>query len=344
MFLLFYLILKKELKKLKFKRVILPGLDLKLLRPVSGVLLPLNFFVTSFALLLIAQLVYSLKGILSHSEMNKLPSVQFYSKFFISNYYVNSLLVFYSIAETVGFDLELLITLSSKERINFVSELQNRILSYSGSVKIVTDSNFLLDPFILLKHRKALSLKLRSFMLLTCIFSPSSLVINYFLSDVGLFFILDSNRLFWSYIGLDLEDFNFLFFKFVFSNFSYLSSCFAYSVFFLSEIIKNEFKKFSFFNSSLVFSEDNIVLKSENNLTNLEREVKFVVRPFPFLSSDVFLSSCVSEDLILRAAYEQRVKQRKKVISVFNRIGKFYNGGKVVSSGKFKNFEKGAVY
>lgn len=338
--------LKKNLVSIKFKRILFPGVDLKVLKPISGVVVPLDLFVSGFGLLVIAQLVYSLKGLLSLSEINKLPSLQFYSKFFSSNFYVNRLVVLYSISQTIGFDLEVLMTLNVSERIFFISELKKRVLVYSGPVKLFSNWNFLLDPLSLLKHRKALSLKLRSFMLLSCFFSPSSLVVNTLLSDVNLSFLMESCKLIWLYIGLDLEDFNFLLLKssFLISKSTYFEITLNNSLLLL-EIIKCEVKKFYNFDSYLVFSDDFVVLKSENNLTGLETELSFIIRPFPFLSGDKsFIPMLMSKDFILQAAYEQRLKQKKKILSVFSRLGKYHKKNSISSSDKILSFEKGASY
>lgn len=338
--------LKKQLVNIKIKRIIFPGVNLKILKPVSGSLVPLDLFVSGFGLLVIAQLVYYLKGLLSLTEVNKLPSLQFYSKFFSSNFHVNRLVVIYAISQTIGFDLEILITLNVSERLSFISELQKRILVYSGTVKLFSNWNFLLDPLSLLKHRKALSLKLRSFMLLSCFFSPSSLVVNTLLSDVNLSFLLESCKMVWLHIGLDLEDFNFVLLKsfFLVSDFNHFEISFNNNLV-LAKIIKFQFEKFSSFDSYLVFSDDFIVLKSENNLTALETELSFIFRPFPFLlGEESFIPILVSKDFILESAYEQRIKQRKKILSVFNRVGKYHKKNIIFPSDKILSFEKGAMY
>lgn len=306
-------LLKKTTNLFKTKRVILPGVNLDVLIPLSSLLYPGHFLFSSFGILILAQLVFLLKGLLSNLEIQRLSSVQFYSRFISSNYYINSLSVYYSISQTLGFDLELLLSLSIYERLVFLLKMEETILKYKGSAKVFSEFSFILDPVSLESHRKGLALKCRSVFLLSPIFSPTSLVVNIVLSEVNILLLLESCKLMWLYIGLDLEEFSFLLFKsYLFLEIQNISLKLSFSDL-LIKLIHVQLKKLISFKKNIVFSDDFIVLKSKDNLTFMERQVLCFSRPFPFSSNNLFSSSGQIKDYILKVAYNQRIYKKKKL-------------------------------
>lgn len=305
--------MRKKFNLLKSKRVILPGINLDILFPLSSVLFPGHFLFSNFGTLILSQLVFLLKGFLSNSEIQYLPSVQFYSRFLSSNYYVNSLSVYYSISQTLGFDLELLLSLNLFERLLFFIKLEQSILKYKGSARIFSDFSLVLDPLSLLSHRKGLALKCRTIFLLSPIFSPSSLVVNILLSEVNLYLLIESSKLMWLYVGLDLEEFNFLIYKDYFSLDLKKSFLQINLVDLCIILIQFQLKKLVFFETQINFSDDFIVLKSKDNLTLIEKQILCFHRPFPFLSDSLFSSTKKLKDSILKTAYNQKILQKKKL-------------------------------
>lgn len=304
--------MKNKINLFRSKRVVLPGINLEMLVPLSSVLFPGHFLFSIFGNLILAQLVFFLKGFLSNLEIQYLSSVQFYSRFISSNYYINSLSVYYSISQTLGFDLELLLSLNVFERLLFFIKLEQTILRYKGSSKVFSELNFVLDPISLLSHRKGLALKSRTIFLLSPIFSPTSLVVNILLSEVDLSLLIESSKFMWLYVGLDIEDFNFLLYKHYFSlslekNFFKLDFVELFII-----LVHAQLKKLVFFETKISFTDDFIVLKSKDNLTLLERQILCFYRPFPFFSDNIFSSTKKFKDSILKAAYNQKFFQRKK--------------------------------
>lgn len=69
-----------NLKLVKSKKVVLPGLNWKNLKAINLVLSPTYILVPLIFIFLIAQVVDDLKAILNSRELRKLSSIRFYSK------------------------------------------------------------------------------------------------------------------------------------------------------------------------------------------------------------------------------------------------------------------------
>ena len=283
---------------------------------------PLHFLVVFFGILVVAQIVDNLKGILTKKEIESLPSVQFYFKFMYSNYYINSLCAVYSIAQTLGFELEILLSMSSLERNLFFTNIEKRILNCKTIGKVYSKYSMLLDPESLLIHRKGICLQIRNFIVLSSYSMSSTLTLNIPLMDVNLFFLLDSAKMLWAYLGLKTEDFNFCLIKnyalrnkkLLFSEFTFVGSM----VQFYRLLLKYEFKRLVFFNSNILFADDFVVLKSPDNLVLLEREVSFIKRIYNIRSKSCLDSYLNLGDFVIKTSYSQRIKFSKKICGLSN--------------------------
>lgn len=64
-----------------FKRVLLPCINLNLLKPISVLLSPFHFCLTLILVVCVSQVVDDLKGILSLKEIKEISSLNFHLKF-----------------------------------------------------------------------------------------------------------------------------------------------------------------------------------------------------------------------------------------------------------------------
>ena len=194
----------------------------------------------------------------------------------VSSLSLNSL---YALSKTLGAELETLSTLSDKERFYFLQSLQKSIFNQKISPNIISNYRAAFnDPYQVLKFRKALSLQSRSIMVSNSIYIPHSVVFGLPVEKIDIAIILNSCKLIWSYLSLYPEDFELFLKKEAYSYLFSLGSRFK-SFFELplksSDCVKlllmSEFELFQFFDNTIVFDEDYVILRDENNLTPLFR-------------------------------------------------------------------------
>lgn len=314
---------------LRIKKVILPGVNVKSLRSVSSLLSPCELIIPFFFISVIGQLVYNLKDVLSLKEIQTLSSVKLYSKVLLSGFSTISFSILYSLSNTLGWELETLSLLNVRERIKFLQNLKRNLIFHVGESRIYSKRSILFDPVLLAKHRRGLSIQFRSLLVSTSIFSFHSIVFGLSIKEINLSIILESSKLMWLNLGLNFEEFEYylrkealsLVKKFrcqqtLFSNVLDLKQCLRILVYF-------ELKTFYAFSSSLIFVDDDVVLRSSSNLTLLEKEIEFIFRELPSLPLDNQIVSS-TDDLILTSSIEQRRYLRLKLNRVFSGLGKIY--------------------
>nr|YP_009540899.1 maturase [Lepocinclis tripteris]AYQ93368.1 maturase [Lepocinclis tripteris] len=312
---------------LRVKKVILPGINVKSLRSLSSLLSPSELIIPFFFISVLGQLVFNLKDVLSLKEIQTLPSVKLYSKVLLSGFSTISFSILYSLSNTLGWELETLSLLNVRERIKFLENLKNNLIFDLGEARIYSKRSILFDPILLTKHRRGLSIQFRSLLVSSSIFSFQSIVFGLSIKEINLDIILESSKLMWLSLGLNVEEFDFYLrkqalslakkFKFqdtLFSNIFDLKECLRVLVYF-------ELKAFYFFSSSLNLVDDDVVLRSSSNLTLLEKEVGFIFRELPSLSLNNEVTSS-TDDLILTSSIEQRRFLRLKLNRVFSGLGK----------------------
>lgn len=328
----------------KDKKVLLPGILNKDLKPVSSLLNPVDIIIPMFFVAIIAQITDNLKHILEIKDIQNLSSIKAYRKLIFSGFNSVSLSVIYALSRTLGPDLETLSVLNVHERICFLKDLQLKIISDKSFGKIDFRKRNLNNPSQLMKHRKGLSIQTRSVMVATSLFSPNSIIIGTPISCVDLNLILHSSKLIWLSLGLLDEDFEFFIKKDAIAKSKILKddleffSC-SNNINSLKTILYFELKSFFRFDRYLDFSLDNIVLQGEENLVLLERELGFIIRPFPNVPDEVFLTEDKLDDILLRSALEQRREYKLSFDNVF-RSSTLSNTGnkKLVKEIRFKKF------
>lgn len=311
----------------KFKKVLLPGVCTKDLKPLASLVTPRLLLVPMFLVCNLAQISENLKGILSSKEVQRLPSVKFYSKIISSGFSCLSISLLQSVAKTLGSEFEILSVLNSYERINFLKDSYLKLLNNKTMGCSVSLGYNFSDPISLSKYRNGLALQTRSIMISTAIFSFHSLVIGLAVKEITLDIILESSKLLWGLLGLDAEEFDFLLHKEALScsrnsrfNIAFENSLTLKSSFLI--LIYDEFSKFFNFGEKISFLDDQIVLQGENNLTVLENSIGFVERIVPNLPNEIFVSGNDLKDEILRSSFDQHRSYRLKIESIYKMVSK----------------------
>lgn len=293
----------------KSRKVLLPGVNPKDLKPISSLLHPSNLIIPLLLVSLLGQISENLKDVLSPKEIQRLPSVKLYSKLLYSGFNSTSLSAVVSLSKTLGPELESLSVLSVFERISFLRTLQKEIIFSKVPAKIYASPQKLYNPNDLMKHRKGLAIQCRSSMVAGALFSTHTITLGIPVSQINLHYIIDSSKTFWLTLGLGSEDFDFLLRKQAFNSlkkFSNLNFVIQTDIDCLKMLVISEILNFMKFDSFLEFDEDMLVINMDNNLVPLEAELGFINRTFPQISKDVFVKTDDLNDDLLRAALDQR--------------------------------------
>jgi hypothetical protein len=160
------------------QRVLLPFIRVKELRPVSSLLSPSNLLVPMMIVIILGQITESLKGILTSKEIQQIHSVKLYTKVINLGYNSVALSVINSIAKSLGPELETLSVLSVQQRVEYLKELQSRIILDKGPGRITNKSCIFYDSYELAKHRRGLAMQCRSILVASSLFSTNSLVLG----------------------------------------------------------------------------------------------------------------------------------------------------------------------
>nr|AYB71453.1 hypothetical protein [Trachelomonas grandis] len=259
----------------------------------------------------IFKLSYELKGVLNIREIQKIPSVRFYSKVFSLGPSFLSLSVIFALSKSLGPELELLSSMSIIERFNYLSFLKDKLIKEKISGSLASKSKIFFDKFELFRYRKALALQLRSIMVSTSIFLPHSISIGCPIKFVNVDLIFESCRNLWESWGLDVNEFEFLLRKEV-------SICSSKSNFLINPdnileclriLIWSEINNVIKVGNEVNFDSDLIILRSISNLTLLEEHFGFFVRSTPFPSNHLVVTDIDLRDELLCLAWGQRKGQ-----------------------------------
>lgn len=294
------------------KRIIIPGLAISEFKPVSKLCFPSYFLIPMFFCCLVAQISDNLKGVLSIREIQQLFSVKIYSKVICLSKSSMCLTYLQSIVKTLGYELEILSVLSISQRVDFLNSLLKALLEYKGGCKISKHSYLLSNPFNLMQHRKALGLQSRSLLVSVALFSSHSIVIGLNIKDISLKTILDCCKDLWLNLSLEEEEFDYLLRKEAMRKFNEDNITLPFfsklegQLDYFRVLLYFELKSFLNFTDIINFSADEVVLRNNSNLTNLELELGFVKRDLPQFTKEVFVLPFDCKDDIVKTAYNQR--------------------------------------
>lgn len=160
---------KKKLIVDKSRKILIPGINIKELKPLYNLVSPKDLVISMIVPALVAQISQDLQGILPSREIQQLDSVKFYSKVILNGSSIISFTTLQAIAKTLGPELETLSLLNPQERLNYIRSLQLSLIKEKGPCKIFSKNQFISDPSALLSHRKGLSLQFRSILFATAV-------------------------------------------------------------------------------------------------------------------------------------------------------------------------------
>nr|YP_009144872.1 maturase [Euglenaria anabaena]AKJ83319.1 maturase [Euglenaria anabaena] len=308
----------------KSKKILLPGIQIKDLKPVASLISPSNLLIPLLFISILGQISDNLKDILSPKEIQKLPSVKFYSRILYSGFNSVSFSSVVSLSKTLGPELESFSILTVQERIEFLRTLQKKIIFSKVSSRILSNSQNLYNPNELIKHRKGLALQARGVMVASPIFKTNSIVLGVSVSQINLTCIMESARLIWLSLGLQEDEFDFLLRK---QAFNILKKSFDLNMNFTTDndidclrvLAFSELKNFTSFNKFLTFDEDMMVIKGDNNLVLLESELGLLKRLVPTTPKDVFILDSEFSDILVRTAFDQRKAHKSELDNIFKR-------------------------
>lgn len=314
-------------KFLKSKKIILPGIRIKDLKPVSHLLSPVNLIIPMLVICILGQIVDDLKSILNSRDIQQISSVRLYLKLLSSGKSAVTLSVVNSISKTLGPELETLSILNARERLKFLHALKKKIIFEKSAARITAKPHILSDHVELMKHRKGLALQCRSLLVAAPIFSPHLLVSGIQISQVTLDFVINSCKSYWMLLGLSGNEFEFLLKKEALNCFNKLSLNKFFEEpndFHLSIVILlyAELKELTNCDGNLNFLDDGIILSTLNNLTLIEAELKFLNRNIPHFPESIVIPDSNLNDIIIRTAVDQRKVQNLKLNNIFKHIDK----------------------
>lgn len=232
---------------------------------------------------ILAQIIYNFKGILTFKEIQKLPSVKFYSNVLLFGPSSLSLSIISAISKTLSSDSEIFSSLTNMERFTFLFSLKESFFQAKNYVN--TKNIFYNSLSYLRKFRKRLSLQFRSILLSTTLIYPNSISFGLHINNVSLDFILESSKFIWISLGLFEEDFSFMLIKEFCSFVNPLNSKNKISsttleIEAVKALCKLEFSRICPFSNFFIFERDFLVFNSYDNMVYLERDLGFLKRVY----------------------------------------------------------------
>lgn len=331
----------------KSRKILLPGVQAKDLKPVAGLLHPSNLLVPLLAVSLLSQLSDNVKDTLKSRDIQKLPSIKFYSKLIYFGLNSCSLSTIFALSKTLGPELETLSILNVSERLNFLRLLHKKIIFSQLPPKISSNIRNLYNPTELIKHRKGLAVQFKSTLVGNSLFSRHSIVLGISLPCLSLSCIIESAKIFWLSLGLQVEEFDFMVKK---QSFNILKKYPKLNNYFTIEnecdclriIAFSEFNNIMKFDEFLTFDEDIIIARGEQNLIPLERELGFIKRSVFDMPAEIFILENDLSDVIMRAACDQRKKHKSQFDTILRNANSLNVADKkkkhsIVNNFKFKN-------
>ena len=293
------------------RKIIIPGINVKELAPLASLISPKDLIVSMSLISILAQISETFQNTLELKEIQRIPSIKFYSKIINNSTATISLTTTFSIAKSIGPELEILSSLNINERYHFLYLLKKSIINEKASGHISSKSKIFSDPFELLRYRKGLSLQSRSIMIATSLFLPHSLVLGLPINKINIDVIIESAYQTWSYWGFSYEEFEFLLRK----EALYYSKSLEYKNYFekpndikdaVRILFQSTLRELNAFEDEINFSEDNLFFKTNENLTPLEKDFGFIRRSMPEIPESIANFDYDLEDKLIRLAFNQR--------------------------------------
>lgn len=305
----------KKGKAPKTVKILLPGIMAKALKNVGIVIQP-HMLVTPMVITgVMAQIADNLKGACTPKEVQQLESMKTYSKA-LGVGDSRQLCATHAVANTLGPELSTLATLTPEGRVQHLEALVETTCNEKGPAKVKTSALVSKDQAELATHRRGLALQSRSFMQSIPIFNKTQMTIGVAIKDLNLATIIESARQLWLNIGGDADAFEP---KLIESSGGAQTVTEA-----VIRIVQENLQMLGVVNTDdiLVHSGDILVLKGEDNITPIERDLGFIRRSEPSILDPVEVPQDVQVDPILKAAMEQNNQLVTAVTNSLQKSGK----------------------
>lgn len=306
----------------KNSKQLLPGIQAKLLKPVAALVQPQNLVVPMVITGIIAQVSDNLRDVKTPKEIQQLDSVKTYSKCLgIGD--SRQLSAIHALASTLGPEASTLVSLSPEERKVHLEEVCNIINTVPGPAKVKASALVIQNEDELASHRRGLALQSRSNMQATPIYNRTDITMGISIKDLVLEFSIESAKQLWVTIGRDADKFDSLLLAQVTDAKTVTEAVIRIVKRNLVAIIKE------YDDGSFTFGGDVAVLKGEDNLTPIERELGYMKRLQPSIPEQIEITSSVQVDPILQAALDQQKQVATAVTTSLQKVGKTPKSKKV---------------
>lgn len=297
------------------RKQILPGIQAKTLKPVAALVDPQTIVVPMVLTGIISQISDNLKDQCSPKEVQQMESVKSYSKCLgIGN--SRTLSATHALANTLGPEASTLATLSPDERLTYLADVRTTINTQLGPAKVNNSAMAFTDPEAVITHRRGLALQARSNMQAAPVYSRNQITIGMPVKELNLETCADSAKQLWVNIGREADAFDNLLLAQVDGAQTVLEA--------VTSIVKQDmltiFKADE--NGIITLGGDVNVLKGEDNLTPIERNLGFITRTVPEIPSTVEITPSVKLDPMLQAALDQQKKVVTAVSTSLQKAGK----------------------
>lgn len=311
----------KSKKLTKATKQLLPGIQAKVLKPVATLVSPQQIVVPIVLTGIIAQVNDNLKDVHTPKDVQQLESVRNYSKCLgIGD--SRQLSATHALANTLGPEAQKLASLPPDERENYLRELCHTINTIAGPAKVKASSLVLQNENELAAHRRGLALQCRSNMQATPIYNKTQMTIGIAIKELDLEIAIDSAKQLWTNLGREAEEFDSLLVEQVADAPTVTEAVISIVKRNLVTILKEDE------DGSIIHGGDVYVLKGEDNLTPIERNLGFIQRLTPKVPEAIEITPDVKVDPILQAALDQQKSVATAVTTTLQKAGKTPKGNK----------------
>jgi hypothetical protein len=301
--------------KAKLAKQLLPGISAKSLKPVATLVEPQELVVPMVITGAMAQVADNLKGSVTSKEIQQLDSVKTYSKC-LGTGASRLLSATHAMANTLGPEAAKLATLSPEGRMEHLADVKHTINTVPGPAKVKTSALVFQNEDELSAHRRGLALQCRSNMQSTPIYNKTQMTLGLSIRELTLDKSIESAKQLWINIGRDPNDFDSQLLAQVPGAETVPEAVIS--------IVKSNLAIIMTENQDgkLIHGGDNQVLKGEDNLTPIERNLGCIERLQPILPEAVEVTSDVTQDPLLQAALSQQKQVITAVTTSLQKAGK----------------------
>lgn len=319
--------MNKQKSKNKSVKVLLPGIQAKVLKPVAALVDPQNLVVPLVLTSTIAQVGDNLTGVKTPKEVQQMESIKTYNKS-LGVGPSRQLSAIHALGSTLGPEASTLATLPPEERLTYLEGKLKDINTIPGPAKVMNSAVVFNNPEDLATHRRGLALQCRSNMQSMPLYSKQSITIGMPIRDINLDIVIASASQLWENIGRDPTEFDTLLLQKVPEAKTVTDAVIRI----VSDILKPYLPSGE--DGILEHRLDTFILKGEDNLVPVERGLGIIARKAITLPDPVEISSKTKVDPLLQAALDQQKQAATAVSTGLQKVGKTAKHSKAGTKGK----------